>query len=68
MMRPCPRRDYQKEFDTMADLNKAEMLFGGKYLDLAARNGGTFHRRLGSNIHPHQFSAGDLPTPVAVND
>ena len=52
----------------MADLNKAEMLFDGKYLDLAARNGGTFHRRLGSNIHPHQFLAGDPPMPVAVND
>jgi len=42
----------------MADLNKADMLFDGKYLDPAARNGGTFHRRLGSNIYPPSILSG----------
>ena len=48
-------RDYWDEIDTMADLNEAEMLFNGKYLDPAARNGGMFQRRLGSNIPPIYF-------------
>ena len=42
----------------MVDLNKADMLFDGKYLDPAARNGGTFHRRLGSNIYPPSILSG----------
>ena len=60
--------DYWDEIDTMADLNKAELLFNGECPDPTARNGGTFHRHLGSQIPPHQFSTEDPQTPVAVND
>ena len=44
--------DYWKEIDTMADLNEAEKMFDGKRLEPAARNGGTFHSRLGPKDHP----------------
>ncbi len=42
--------DYWDEIDTVADLNKAEMLFDGKSVDPAARNGGTFHCSLGPTL------------------
>ena len=58
MIRPCPGPDYYEKTCTVVDLNKVEMLFDGKYLDLAAHNGGTFHRRLGSNIYPPSILSG----------
>lgn len=44
--------DYWNEFDTMADLNEAEKMFDGTFLEPAARNGGKFHSRLGPNVDP----------------
>ncbi len=36
----------------MANFDEAEKMFDGKYLEPAARYGGTFHSRLGPNFHP----------------
>ena len=44
--------DYWSEIATMADLNEAEIMFHGKYLEPAARNGGTFHSRLTPKVQP----------------
>ena len=48
--------DYWNEIDTMADLNEAEIMFDGKYLEPAARNSGTFHSRLRPKVQiPSNF-------------
>ncbi len=36
----------------MAALDEPEKMFDGKHLEPAARNGGTFHSRLGPKVHP----------------
>lgn len=58
--------DHWYEIDTMADLDEAERMFGGKHLKLAAFR--TFHPRFEPKFPPLQSSSKDPQTPVAAND
>ncbi len=60
--------DHWYEIDTMADLDEAERMFGGKYLEPSARDDGAFFPRFGPKVSPGRSSARDRLTLVAANE